>query len=223
MNLRFELRVILYISLGIIIFVDLIFANVTEKIPVGYNIGVILTKLSYSYISALVFYFLVVHYKRQDEKRKYYIILNEKLNILLTEYKRVFKVIYEEDEIPTIQEFEENILKNKLAKINPLLPYPGVQYVGRNSNWIGHILTVSEIYKQETNSIFENSTFIDVELVVILKNLNNNKLFYLFNMLTRAGGIGNDSLELFCDHFHDYMIKVDFLNKYIESEIKKYL
>jgi len=224
LNLRLELRVILYISLGIIILVDLIFANVPEKLPVGYNIGVILTKLSYSYISALVFYFLVVHYKRQDEKRKYYKVLFGKLTIFITEYKRIFQAIYGTDDIPTTKNFDEEILKNKLSAIKTFSIFPGAQFAGIGAtNWIVHILAVKSIYKKESDLIFQSSTFIDVELVAILNEINSNELFHYFELFTISGGLNNENLGDFYKWFSDYMTKTDLLITYIDTEVKKYL
>lgn len=112
-------------------------------------------------------------------------------------------------------------MKNKLSAIKTFSIFPGAQFAGiGTTNWIVHIFAVKSIYKTESDLIFQSSTFIDVELVAILNEINSNELFHYFELFTISGGLNNDNLGDFYKWFSDYMIKIDLLITYVDTEVK---
>jgi len=93
-RLRKELKVLLYLSLVIIVSIQFIFHNFFEVTSSIDKIGIILLNLSYSYISALIFYFLVVHHERQNEKRKFYSIIRSILTSLIQSRDNIYTELW---------------------------------------------------------------------------------------------------------------------------------
>lgn len=100
--LRKELKHIFYLSILLIFFIEFIGFSYEEIFPKANTIGNIVLRFCYSYISALIFYFLVVHHKRQDEKRKFYQSLNSKLNSIVLEHNRIYSQISKINNIDSI-------------------------------------------------------------------------------------------------------------------------
>lgn len=63
--LRRDLSTIFLLSLASILLIDFWLIDTPEIFPGGYKLGQIIYKVSLSYISAFIFYFLVVHMKQR--------------------------------------------------------------------------------------------------------------------------------------------------------------
>ena len=220
--LRKELKILLYISLVSIILIEFIFFSFTEIFPKANTLASIFLKICYSYISALIFYFLVVHYKRQDEKRKYYKVINIKLNSFISDYNSIFKEICRINDVESFDYSDKEELKKYLKSINPYTSYLGMVYVGiGNLNWMKHIFNVAEKTKKEIEYLFLNSPLIEIELINILNELNNNLLFNhirIFNFTQ----LDNKDFVGFSTHFYCYSKVINELKEYISKEIEKY-
>lgn len=220
--LRTELKNLLYIAILSILFIEFIGFSYNELLPKLNVIANIILKLSYSYISALIFYYLVVHFKRQDEKRKFYLILNNKLNSIILNHNSVYSQISKLNNEEQINYSDKENLKNNLKNVNPNSIFNGIMYINTGKvSWLKHLYIVAETTRTEIERIFLQSFLLDVELINILDKINNNTLFQqmrLFNQTT----IGNENFEDFYESFYIYSLSIDNLQKYIEKEIKKY-
>lgn len=221
--LRTELKKLLYIAISVILFIEFVGFNYDELLPKFNVIANIILKLSYSYISALIFYYLVVHFKRQDEKRKFYAILNKKLTSIVLEHNRIYSQISKLNNNVQINYLDKENLKINLKNVNPHSIYDGIMYVNTGKvSWLKHLYIVAENTKTEIERIYLQSFLLEVELINLLDKINNNSLFQqvrLFNHTT----ISNEDFESFYESFYNYSLKIDNLQKYVDKEIKKYI
>lgn len=221
--LRKELKHIFYLSISLIFFIEFIGFSYDEIFPKANIFGNIILRICYSYISALIFYYLVVHHKRQDEKRKFYQTLYSKLNSIVLEHDRIYSQISKINKIESIDYSNEENLKDYLKNVNPHSQYDGIMYVNLGVvSWLKHLYIVAENTNNDIEKLFLQSFLLDVDLINILDSIKNNFLFSqvkLFNHIT----ISNQDFEVFAHAFYNYTITIENLKKYINKEITKYV
>ena len=224
-TLREELKWTLYSAICAIVLIEFVFVDIPEVFPKASTIGSVILKLSYSYISALLFYYLVVHFKRQDEKRKYYKILNHNLSVLINQGGNIYSSIKSITGNEDFERTDENQLKLVLKKIDPNQKFIGTTYGNSGEvDWRHHLLFQSEKGRREIDFIFKNSVLLDAELLVLLNELYKNSLFDQLIMFSSViDKLDDESFEFYSGYFKDYYIKLDKIKKYKEKEVDKYL
>ncbi|WP_294282913.1 hypothetical protein [uncultured Chryseobacterium sp.] len=221
--LRTELKNLLYISLFIILFIEFIGFSYNEIFPKASIVANIFLKICYSYVSALIFYYLIVHYKRQDEKRKFYAILNTKLNSLILEHERIYTNIGKLNNVTTIDTHDKEIIKKYLKNVNPHSIYEGIIYINVGKvSWLKHLHIIAENTKAEIEKIYLQSFLLEVELIQLLDHLNNNSLFQQVRLFIHSP-ISNQDFEAFFEAFYNYSDAIEKLKEYKDKEIQKYL
>lgn len=217
-----DLKVLLCIAVVSILLVELVFNKIPEVFPSANVIAKIYIALCYSYISATIFYFLVVHNPKQNEKEKFYEIIESKLNSIVFDHTRIYNQISRENDVDTFDYLNKQDLRNKLKSIDPYSLFGGIRYISEGKiTWLRHIFIVSENNKREIDNLFLNSNLIEVELVVILKKFLENSLFPTVKLFSSVR-IKNETFEDFCDHFYNYTEQINEIKKYLDSEIRKY-
>ncbi|MCO6462548.1 MAG: hypothetical protein J5I52_00225 [Saprospiraceae bacterium] len=221
--LRTELKILLYISITLILIIEFIGFSYHEIFPKTNIIANIFLKICYSYVSALIFYYLIVHYKRQDEKRKFYTVLDTKLNSLILDHDRIYSNISKLNNNKVIDTHNKENLKNSLKNVNPHNIYDGIMYINVGKvDWLKHLHIVAENSKNEIEKIYLQSFLLEVELIKILDNLNNNSLFQQVRLIVHAS-ISNQDFEAFFEAFYDYSNVIEILKEYKKKEIQKYI
>lgn len=221
--LRPELKNLLYIAITLIIFIEFIGFSYHEIFPKANVIANIFLKICYSYVSALIFYYLVVHYKRQDEKRKFYAVIDTKLNSLILEHDRIYYSISKLNNNKIIDPHNKAKLKESLKNVNPHNTYDGIMYINVGKvNWLKHLHIVAETTRNEIEKIYLQSFLLEVELIKILDKLNNNSLFQQVRLFVHAP-ISNQDFEAFFEAFYNYSEVIGNLKEYQKKEIQKYL
>lgn len=222
--LRIELKYILWISLGLIFFIEFIGFRYDE-IFTNANISAnIILKFCYSYISALIFYFLVVHHKRQDEKRNFYTTLEIKVRPLFQEHNRIVTEICRANnnkeinlqDIEDIRLFLENIYEDEQYKERGQLNSPNF------ITWKNHFLYIADYTIKKIEKIYLHSTLLDVELIKLLEKLNEPNLFH-FLVLNKDRNFKEQTLAIYTDEFFNYTSAIHELNDYFLREVDKYL
>lgn len=149
-TLRKELKCIFWLSLIIIILAEFfVFRNQFLK-----SFANILVKLSYSYISALIFYYLVVHFKRQNEKRKFYPILNIRLKNISHHESIIENALIESSQNQKFNKLDLLDLRKELSFIKPYDPFLGMDYAGLGElAWMNHLRNVANKTRHEINVV----------------------------------------------------------------------
>lgn len=221
--LRTELKYLLLISSVFILFIEFIGFSYDEIFSNANILANIILKICYSYISALIFYFLVVHYKRQDEKRKFYTILEIRVRPFFQEHNRIVTEICRANnnteidlrDIENIRSFLMNISCNEQYKERVFINQP-------NITWKNHLLYVAEYTKKDIEKIYLQSIFLDVELINLLEKLNEPNLFSFLRQIKDLK-FDNQTLDVLINDFFDYTLAIHELNDYFLKEVNKYL
>lgn len=224
-TLRKELKVLFIIAITTILLTEFIFSDIPELFPKASILGNIILKFCYSYISALIFYYLIVHFKRQNEKRNYYKILDRNINKLLNQGRNMSSKLKEISGNENFDNLNLIHLKNVLNKIDPKSTYPGITYTAAgNVNWYYHLLFQSQISKTEIDLIFKNSYLAEAELISILNELYRCSLFTQLELFSPMfEKFDNKTLDHYENMFEDYFKLLDILKKYKLKEIDRYI
>lgn len=222
-NLRKELKYILYISIIIIFFIEFIGYSYDEIFPSAYTFSNIILKICYSYVASLIFYYLFVHYKRQDDKRKYYEVLSSKLNKLIKDHNSVFEKIACINGVNDDAMDDEESLKIFLKKIGLYQKYDGVfvANVGR-IDWKTRLTIISKTSTRNIENIYLHSSILEVELIQLLEKVINNGLFQTLISFENIR-LSNENFEDFYKDFYSYRLSIKNLRIYKEKEIDMYI
>ncbi len=232
-GLQKEVRNLFIISLLSIFFIELIFNKINAKYKFQYHIGLIYLKLCYSYLSAFIFYYLVVYAPKERRRVKSFRYLNNKLlmigdqisDLLVTLFKPQTQSILKGNilTLPGVKEFCKNI--------NPKLPIAKIEngnasfstcheYLNFQTHKIKlltkELLALNDIVNEE---LFRGLTNINVLISDFLNfNINiyaNKEIEYLSYPLYNLYIEKEETLQIF---LHKYQKRYDFLYHYFERQ-----
>ncbi|MCT4206502.1 hypothetical protein HZP45_16815 [Elizabethkingia anophelis] len=223
-TLRKELRVIFCIAIFLIITIEFIFNSLPEIFPKAYIVSQIILKLSYSYISALFFYYLIVHFNRQKQKKNIYKAINNIILKILSEKKFLYEIIKSQSDNVDFSPIVKGELEVKLQLINSSnhIPVNIPPNIGQ-MKWYKYLCHFSNKTIYHIELIIKQSSFLDPEMLIILNEIYNNNLFVTTHSLFMYNNIMDVNLDVYTDDFLSYFEKIQKLDNYYEIEIKKYI
>ena len=224
-TLRKDITILFFICLATIICIDFWLINIPEKFTYGAKIGVIVEKLSLSYISAFIFYFLVVHIKTQKDKANIYTYVNKKVNMvigscigLINELSKASNINLKE-KYPNSEELTQIFLKINPNENAPLLLSATSSIY---ANWIQYFEYSKKRSNDATEKIFLKMPFLDTKLVNLLAKIDDCSHFMVIRNVVNTMPIRNTDLTSFQNTFADYIELIKELEKYAEKKMKNY-
>lgn len=224
-TLRKDITILFFVCIATIICIDFWLKNIPELFNGGAKIGEIVEKLCLSYISAFVFYFLVVHIKAQKDKSNIYNYVTKKVYMvigccwgLLNELSKAANITLV-DKYPTDEE-----LTTICKSINPNSPAPLLLSATSNTyaNWVQYF----DYYKQRSNGatekVFLKMPFLDTKLVNILAKIEDCSHFNFLRAIINTMPIRNTDLTSFQKTFSDYIKLIKELEEYADKKLKDY-
>lgn len=222
--LRRELKYLFFIALFLVLIIELILTRFDEKFKNGYEIGQIILKLSYSYLSALLFYYLVVHYKRQDDKRKFYKFFNDELQKIFIAEGNFYKELRAVNSQAAVDKKDEKQLQQILDKAITNHYTSTIQYdLGKgpyNLQFKVHSEHMYHKISKAISNLLDNKLLMEVEAIDKLLRLKNIDLFkdieYRLEHKVQYFKSRGPLLVIFFEY-------IDDLRNYKKNEIDKYL
>lgn len=219
-KLRKDLLIIFCVALVIIFSVDIYLNEIPELFDKGAELGQILYKLSLSYISAFIFYFLVVHIKLQRDKKNIALYLNDKVITVFGTAHGMFLSMSQNAGITLRGKYpnKEEIHQICLA-INPLNNADIIIAPGINGNWLHYL----DYNKSRTTEAIDKTLkiipFLDANLVNLIVNIQDCHYFKQLTTILQFP-IKNKDLTFLETLFLEYIDNVILLEKYYESKLK---
>lgn len=197
-TIRKDILSIFFITISIILFTELLLYKYPAFNELTYRTGQILLKLSYSYVSAFIFYFLVVHLSKENKKISTFRIISMKL----TEITRYITIILHQIELnsgDTLQniDFDTKTLSLTLAKIKSRSKVSCIWPMNIVfEDWHDFLHYNGEEIKRLTTELFLFNESMDneiLELVGLIDNLVSSKF------TKNLGKPGNVDLVFYAD------------------------
>lgn len=205
--------------------IDFWLINIPELFKGAFELGQIIYKLSMSYTSAFIFYFLVVHVKQQKDKENLYSYVAQKVYMvigcawgIISEISKASNLTLKE-KYPSKEELDiicKSINPNGNA---PLLLGP----IGNNyANWIQYFDYSKNRSNNATEKVFKKMPFLETELVHILAKIEDNSHFMSVRNLANSMPIRNQDITAFQSSLSDYFELIKVLEKYADKKLTKY-
>jgi hypothetical protein len=223
-SLRKDLLVLFIISLITIFIIDFWLINIPEIFKGGAILGKIFYKLSFSYVSAFIFYFLVVHLKNQNDKKNLYSYVAQLTIRIIEEAKGMLNKLSESSNITLESNYPSKSELNKIcSKINPNNQAPLLlNRNGEYANWIQFFEYHKIRSNEASNKILSKLQFLDSELVTKLAKIEDCGHFYLVSNLVKILPIKCDNLIILETDLFSYFEMIKDLEYYFDKKLKAY-
>jgi hypothetical protein len=173
-GIRKEVRYLFVVSFVGIIVIEFWFNKYYPIYPFQYDFGNVFLKLCYSYVSAFVFYFLIVYSPKERKRVKSFRFVNNKINRINNLIQGVIIVIFKASD-PTIEKLSETNFSEFQKYFDKVNPVTSVEF-----HETGIILhkTYYEFLNYKMKILESN-----VQQLILINDLLNDELFLnLVNM-----------------------------------------
>ncbi len=204
--------------------IDFWLSDIPELFSGGYKLGQIIYKLCMSYISAFIFYFLVVHIKQQKDKENLYLYVSKKVHIINSSASGLISAISKASKITLTEKYPSKEELDIICKsINPNTNAPLVLGPRDNyANWIQYFNYSKKRSNDATEKVFRKMPFLETELVNILSRIEDNDFFTVLPHFTYDRPIGNQDITVFKQCLFSYFELIKELEKYTDKKLFKY-
>ncbi|MFA7116600.1 MAG: hypothetical protein WC140_05140 [Bacteroidales bacterium] len=220
-TLRLDLVMIFIVAILSIFIIDFWLIDIPELFCGGAKILQILFRLCFAYVSAFVFYFLVVHLKNQKDKENLYSYISIKTIMIISQTKALSKEIAKTAGVTLKGNYPDKIELNYICKsINPNSNAPLLLgNSDKNANWIQYFDYCKRQNNKVIDKILSKMQFVDSELVNQLAKIED---CISFNVSMSPRHIGNKDLISFESLLEKYFELVKDLEKYYNKKLKDY-
>jgi hypothetical protein len=224
-TLRIDISIIFFLCILIIISINFWFNKIPEIFEGGSKVGIILEKICLSYVSAFIFYFLIVHIKAHKDKININNYILNKVNFLINGFTILNNQLTKESKINLTGKYPTNEEINLIFRsINPKSKAPLLLNILSNdyANWIQYL----EHSRQESSHTIENifllMPFLDTKLITILTKIEDCTYFRLLPTMSK-NPIANKDLTFLETTFLEYTKLIKELEEYRDRKLKHYI
>ena len=220
---RPELLILFVVAFLTLVFIDFWLINIPEVFAGGSKLGQIIYRLCLSYISAFIFYFLVVHVKNQKDKENLYSYIAKKVRMVIGAAKGIAGAMAKEANVELSGDFPTKLELSKICKgINPNGKAPMLLGVlGNHANWLQYFDTFKRRSNEATEKVFLKMQFLDSRLVNHLAKVEDCTHFTLISQVQFLP-ITNTDLCGFESSILEYFQLVENLDEYYQKKLKAY-
>lgn len=223
-SIRKDIGLIFISALTAICLIDFLLADIPEKFTGGYQLGQIIYKLSMAYISAFIFYFLVVHIKQQKDKDNLYPYVAKKVQMVIENGFDLISVLAKASNNSIANKYPSTIELEAICKsINPNANAPLLLGgLGNYASWVQYFVYSKNRSNEETGKILNKMPFLEAELVNILAKIEDCSHFATVNLLASYMPIKNKDLTNFQTSISEYFELIKQLEQYANKYLAKY-
>lgn len=225
-SIRKDLGFLFVGALAVICVIDFWLIDLPDIFKGGFKLGQIVYKLCMSYISAFIFYFLVVHIKQQKDKQNLYTYIDKKVAVILSDAKSLIDEMSKKSGLPFSNRYPSS---DELQRISNLIdPHSEAPlFLGYNTNryanWIQYFANSSIRSKEAIQKIFQKMPFLETELINILANIEDSTHFWIWEKIIPTMNshnlqFANTGQEIFSKYFE----LIQQLEVYSDIKLSKY-
>lgn len=223
-SVRKDLGIIFIISLLIIFSIEFFLIKIPEIFNGGYKLGQIIYKLCMSYISAFIFYFLVVHLKQQKDKENLYSYIAQKVYIIISCAESLILELAKSSKIVLVNQYPSDAELAIICKsINPNDKAPLLLGgIGNYANWVQYFDYQRNRSSDYTKKVLEKMPYLETELIIILDSIEDCTHFMETKFLIKKMTLYNQDLIFFESSLSEYFNLVKKLEEYAGKKLYKY-
>jgi hypothetical protein len=223
-TLRKDITILFIICLTTILSLDFWLKGIPEFFNGGAKIGDIIYKLCMSYISAYIFYFLVVHIKAQKDKANIYGYVTKKVYMVIGSCWGLIDTISKAANITLPNRYPNDEQLSTICKaINPNSNAPlTIGRLGNYANWIQYFDFQKQRSNLATEKIFSKMPFLDTKLVNLLAKIDDCFFFFVTESMVQSMPIRNTDLTTLQKELAGYFDLIKELEIYTQEKLKDY-
>ncbi len=224
-TLRKDLSFLFILSIVTVCLIDFYLVSIPQIFYGGKVLGTIIEKLCLSYISAFIFYFLVVHIKQQNDKKNIYKYVALK-SIAIIGYGQIIGRELSESAGVKMKNYypDKNEILQICSRINPYSESPlYLNLSGQKANWFQHFENYRRQSIETIQEIYAKMPFLDTRLVKHLSTIENSDFFSITKAIAPIPiQFKNENLLNFWQTIFNYLNDVKSFEEYYNSNIKHY-
>ena len=193
---RKDLKILLLIALATYFLIELVLNNYSELFLGANKFGEFFSKISTSYISAFIFYFIVVHIKNEKDKENINEYVGHKVYSIITSAHLIITPFLRKTEPKAHFKYLNSSELNKLlSSINRLDKEAPFISNGEHTNWIEWLEYLKKSKLKSIKEIYARYNHVDTKLIKILTRIENSlyitqfDFLYSLNMIKLLGSI----------------------------------
>ena len=206
---------VISVSIVVLRYINVAFLHITELFPGGSEVWEVLYELRLALISAYIFFFIVTHWKRQQDKGNLLPFLNSKNNAIIGAAEAVAGQLAQssghnfETHLPSEDDTKAMCAKVKAGDEFSWFPEYGI----RIQTHLQYLVFHMQRTKQDIASIYTRMPYLDSEYVKLLANIDDSRYFSTLEQLAGTN-LGNSPLSFLAPQLHEYFDHVQALWEY---------
>jgi hypothetical protein len=206
---------VISVSIIVLRYINVAVLHIPELFPGGSEVWEVLYQLSLALISAYIFYFIVTHWKRQQDKGNLLPFLSSKTTAIIDAAKAVAGHLAEtsghkfDTYLPSKDDTEAMCAKVKAGEQFSWWPKYGIMVQTHLEYLVFHMRHT----KQNIASIYTRMPYLDSEYVKLLANIDDSHYFSTLEQLEGAN-LGNSHLSFLASELQEYFERVQALRVY---------
>lgn len=224
LTLRKDLSILFMTCIITVCVIDFWLIHIPELFNGGAAFGVIADKLCLSYISAFIFYFLVVHTKQQKDKENMYAYVSNKVWHIIAYGTTIIREMAKASNVELKSNYpSEQELLEVCSKINPCSDAPLLISFAANANWYQYFEYYRKMSSEDTQSIYGKMPFLDTKLIKHLADIEDTQWFSLVKAVSPIPiQFKNKNLLNFWSAIIEYLKSVKALQDYYNKKLLVY-
>lgn len=220
-SVRKDLSVLLLISVSVHLSIVLYLVHIPELFPGAYELGQFVSKVTISYISGFIFYFIVVHLKSVKDKAQVNEYIGHEVYGIITSGHLLIQPLMQKSEgKATFRYLDKMELNELLSQIDPLAKESPLSRGDERATWVEWYAFEIQSTQEHLVNIFQRFPYLDAELIKILSGIQHSLLIKQFDFLmSNAKG---SSMAIYELQIHMYMTLLKELEAYAEKHLKPY-
>lgn len=216
------LNVLLVISIIIVILHDFVFVNLRELFEGGVELWNLAYKLSLALIGSYIFYFVVVHSKRQQDRENLLPFLQRQTNLITADARSLIYALKEQSgcefagDYPNLDDTKTMCAKISRHDVAPLL----IDIAGTKANWIQYLQHSRSRTEKALPRIYDTVFFLDSDYLKLLTNVENCRYFTALDHIVGMP-LTNGSLSFLAESLHDYFQHARGLEEYANKKLEE--
>ncbi|NVO11749.1 MAG: hypothetical protein HXX16_17450 [Bacteroidales bacterium] len=218
---RKDLKWLLLLSIVIYFTIEVVLIRYDELFTGASKIGQFFSKLSISYISAFIFYFIVVHIKSQKDKENIYEWVGHKAYSIITSAHLFIQPLMQiNDKKAKFEDLKEKDLSKLLKSIDRTAKQAPYLINGENATWLEWYEYLRKSTEDSIKEILVRYSHLDSEFIKILSRIENSLFFYQWNLLYNFEY--DKTFGIYEVQIQTYLKLIDDLQIYADSNFKKF-
>lgn len=184
LSARRDLKILLFISILTYFTIEFFLMRYDELFVGAYKIGQFISKLSISYISAFIFYFIVVHIKTQKDKENVNEWVGHKAYSIITDAHLFIQPLMQIDNKKArFEDLKEEDLSKLLYSINRNARQAPYKNNGEDATWLEWYEYLKKSTEDSIKEVLVRYPHLDSEFIKILSRIENSLFFFQWNLL----------------------------------------